>query len=103
VTDSALAALVHWLEQRLPALEVVVIAVSLTWGPEDGDPRSAWVDFETDQMSARLIVWDNGLADLTVGDLVEGEVPLEEHRQVHGSVGLDDVEATVRAWFLGEG
>ncbi len=88
-----------WLERRRGALESDGVAVATTWGPTDRDPASAWVDFTRPDKSARLIVWSNGLADLTVGDLLKGEVLLEEHREILSDLGFDDVEATVRACF----
>lgn len=100
MTGSALTLLAGWLEVRQPELEALGISVAPTWGPTDRDPASAWVDFGTSEKSARLILWDNGLADLTVGDFVKGEVLLEEHREITTAVGLDDVEATVRAWLV---
>jgi hypothetical protein len=100
VSGSALDLLASWLEMRQSALTEVGIRVTLTHGPEDRDPPAAWVDFETDSRSARLILWDNGLADLTVGDFVEGEVLLEEHREITSALGLDDVEATVTALMI---
>ena len=89
-----------WLDRRQGALESLGVAVSTTWGPSDREPASAWVDFATAEKSARLIVWSSGLADLTVGDFVKGEVLLDEHREISSEVGFDDAETTVRAWLV---
>ena len=97
---SALTLLASWLDRRQPAFEALGITVVTTWGPQDRAPASAWVDFGTSEKPARLIIWDTGLADLTVGDFVKGEVLLEEHREITSAVGLDDVEATVRTWLV---
>jgi hypothetical protein len=88
-----------WFQRRATPLRAAGVAVSLTWGPSDRNPACAWVDFETSTHSARLILWSDGSADLAVGDLVKGEVLLDEHREIWTEVGLDDVEATLRAWF----
>jgi hypothetical protein len=100
VSEDVLEILRGWLDRRQDALASLGVAVSTTWGPSDRDPASAWVDFATSDKSARLIVWSNGLADLTVGDFVKGEVLLEEHREILSDVGFDDAEATVRAWLV---
>jgi hypothetical protein len=94
-----LDALQPWLIRRTPEMEAAGMKLSTTWGPEDRDPRSVWVDFESTSRSARLILWSNGEADLMVGDLDLGEVLLEEHREITSPIGLDDVGATVKAWL----
>jgi len=101
VTESMLELLTAWLARREAALTSVGITISITRGARDRNPASVWVDFATSNRSARLVLWDNGLADLTVGDFVRGEVLLDEHREITTDVGLDDVEATVVSWLAG--
>jgi uncharacterized protein (DUF1684 family) len=96
---SALDSLRVWLEEQTPELEAAGMNLSVTWGTEDRTPRAAWVDFESPPRTARLVLWSNGDADLMIGDIEAGEVLLEEHREITGSVGLDDVGETVRAWL----
>lgn len=88
-----------WLQSRQADLAAKGIKVSLTWGPSERRPASAWLDFETGSHSARLIMWSNGLADLTVGNLTTSEVLLEEHREISSRLGLDDAAETIVSLF----
>jgi hypothetical protein len=79
--------------------EVVNINVSIEWGPSDRNPASAWLDFESSEKSARLMLWSNGEADLMIGDLTKQQILLEEHREISTELGLDDAGETVKAWL----
>lgn len=89
----------RWLQHRRPVFEAMGLKVSVTWGPTDRNPASAWLDLESTERSARLILWSNGEADLMIGDFVKGEVLLEEHREISSQIGLDDAEETIKAWL----
>ena len=89
-----------WANRRQPALEAAGIRVRVTRGPVDRTPAAMWVDFESKRMSARLILWSDGQAELTIGDLAQRDVVLDEHREISSDIGLDDVEATITAWFV---
>jgi hypothetical protein len=102
MNNNPLDILENWFEHRKPALESVGISASITWGPRDRNPASAWVDFESATRSARLIVWSNGGAELVIGDLPQKEVLLEEHRDVWTEVGLNDAAETVTSWLATE-
>lgn len=97
--SNALDLIAPWLQGRGPAFDARGIQVSLTWGPSEWNPASAWLDFETGSSSARLILWSNGLAELTVGNLSRKEVLLEEHREITSNLGLDDAAETIFALF----
>lgn len=99
MTVIAFERLGQWLERHAPGLEALGLKTELSWGPVDRDPAAAWIDFESSERSARLMLWSNGEADLMIGDLVKKEVLLEEHREISTEVGLDDAEATIRAWL----
>jgi hypothetical protein len=99
MTTSPLDLLNEWLDRRLPEFEVLNIDVSITWGPSDRNPSSAWLDFKSSEKSARLMLWSNGEADLMIGDLAGQRVLLEEHREISTEVGLDDAGETVKAWW----
>jgi hypothetical protein len=96
---SLLETLDAWFKRRVPDLEAAGLKVSITHGPEDRNPPSLWLDFESVERSARLMIWSNGDADLMIGDLVRAEVLLEEHREITSEIGLDDAERTIRAWL----
>lgn len=100
MTGDLLEVLDRWLSRRRPELEALGLTVSITWGPSDRYPASAWLDLASVEKSARLIVWSDGQAELTVGDFVKGDVLVDEHREISGEVGLDDAEATVLAWLV---
>jgi hypothetical protein len=100
MSGGTLEILERWLVRRREPLESLGITTSITRGPAGRDPDSAWVDFSTRTKSARLIVWSSGLADLTVGDFIKGEVLLDEHREILTDMGFDEVEVTVRALLL---
>jgi hypothetical protein len=97
--NNVLEVMDHWFRQRLPVLEGLGLKVSITWGPCDRSPASAWLDFESAERSARLILWSDGQAELSIGDVVRGEILLDEHREISGEVGLDDAETSVLAWL----
>jgi hypothetical protein len=103
VTRDVLEILAVWLSEHEPAFERRGLTVKVTWGPRDRTPASALVDFESTRRSARLVLWSNGLADLSVGDDITKEILLDEHREITSEVGLDDVEATVLQLFQGSG
>ncbi len=102
MTEHVLELLDSWLQKRRPTLEGKGLQVSITWGPSDRDPAGAWVDFESTKRSARLTVWANGLADLSVGDYVTNEILVDEHREITSEIGLEEVESTVLAWLTGD-
>jgi hypothetical protein len=99
VTRDVLEILARWLPEQEPALERRGLSMSVTWGPRDRSPASAWVDFESGGRSARLVLWSNGLANLSVGDDTTKEILLDEHREITNEVGLDEVERTVLEWL----
>jgi hypothetical protein len=99
MNTNILDTLEQWVETRRPHLEARGVSVSTTRGPADRTPSSAWVDFESARRAARLIVWADGQADLTVLDIVDGRELLDEHREVTDTVGLDDAELSVLAWL----
>ncbi len=43
-------------------------------------------------------MWDNGAAELTVGDRETGEIVVNEHRDIATSLGLDDAVESLIAW-----
>src|ERR1700722_6956045 len=89
----------RWGEARRPHLAARGVSVSSTRGPAGRTPPSAWVDFESARRAARLIVWADGQADLSVLDYENGRGLLEEHREITSTVGLDDAERCVLAWL----
>ncbi len=95
VSINVLDVLSSWFHRRQPTYGALGISASITLGSEDRVPRSAWLDFETEERSARLIVWSNGQAELTVGDLVGRTILLDEHREIETEVGLNDAERTI--------
>jgi hypothetical protein len=97
--NNVLEILDDWFRRRLPALEKLGLKISITWGPRDRRPVSAWLDFESAERSARLILWADGQAELSVGDFVKNEILLNEHREISSEVGLDEAEASVLAWL----
>lgn len=50
----------------------------LTFGPER-DKASAWVDCETDELLAQLIVWTSGEAELAARNIVTGVIDQVHH------------------------
>jgi hypothetical protein len=99
VNTSILEILNLWVEARSQHLAAKGISVVLTRGPVDRTPSAAWVDFESATRAARLIVWADGQADLAVLDCEKGQELLDEHREITGQIGLDDVELSILAWL----
>lgn len=89
----------RWVEDRRQLLASKGIAVSTTRGPADRNPAAVWVDFESATKAARLTVWSDGQADLVILDHENGRDLLEEHREITGSVGLDNAELSILAWL----
>lgn len=89
----------RWVERHAANLEARGVSVSVTRGPKERIPSSAWLDFESSERSARLMLWSNGDADLTIGDLPLRQVLLEEHREITTELGLNNAEATVISWL----
>jgi hypothetical protein len=89
----------RWAEGRGQPLASRGITVSITRGPADRSPAAAWVDFESATKAARLTVWNDGQADLAILDHQNGKELLEEHREITSTVGLDDAELSILAWF----
>lgn len=90
----------EWLESCQEELLALGLKSSITLGPSDRIPASAWIDFQGGRGSARLTIWDDGQADFMAGDLQTEEILLDEHREISGIVGLEDVRATVVATLL---
>jgi hypothetical protein len=99
MTEEVLGLLARWLETNRAAFESAGVGLSVTVGPADHRPSAEWVDFETAQRSARLIVWSSGEAQLTMGDLATQEVVLDEPRDITGDIGLEDVRRTLMGWL----
>lgn len=100
--ENPLRILEQWFEERRPVLELLGVDATFTPGSPERDKRAAWVDFSSPLGASRLILWESGEADLGIGIYTPGgfEEVLEEHREITSTVGLDDVEMTVKAWLL---
>jgi hypothetical protein len=89
----------RWVEARRPYLAASGVSISMTRGPADRTPPSAWVGFESARRAARLIIWADGQADLAVLDYEIGRELLGEHREITSIVGLDNAEQSVLTWL----
>ena len=99
MSTSILDTLERWVEGRRQVLASRGITVSTARGPADRNPAAAWVDFESATKAARLTVWADGQADLAILDHQNGKELLEEHREITSTVGLDNAELSILAWF----
>jgi hypothetical protein len=86
-----------WLGRHRRELDSLGMRAEITWGPVDRNPAAAWLDFNSNEISSRLIVWSNGSAELVIGNATNKEVLLEEHREISTEIGLDNVLETIEA------
>jgi hypothetical protein len=91
MSENILIILNDWFERKVNVFTDRSITATLTKGPGDRNPQSAWVDFITDTHSARIMVWSDGQADIMMGNLVSQVVILDEHRTIITDQDLDRI------------
>jgi hypothetical protein len=73
--------------------------IQLSWfrGPEDRQPASIVINFESLDHSGRLVVWSDGQAQLNAGNLRTSEILLDEYRRNIDDLGVADAVSTIVA------
>jgi len=87
-----------WFNEEESSLIAINLNPALEYSPADRDPRAAWLDLDSAHRVGRLILWETGAAELSVGDVTTGEVVVEEHREITSTVGLKDAVESLIAW-----
>jgi hypothetical protein len=87
-----------WFSREESSLIALNLRATFSSGPEDRDPRSAWLDLDSEHRVGRLILWETGAAELSVGDVETGEMATEEHREITSTLGLQDAIQSLIAW-----
>jgi len=94
--------IIETLEERFKKQKAELVAGGLEpefqHGPAENDPRAAWFDLDSERRVGRLTVWDNGAAEITVGEIGSGDTVVSENREITTSLGLDDAVRALIAW-----
>ena len=98
IEGSVLDALRAWFEARKSSLASDGYDAEFTESPPDRDKQSASVTVASARRIARLVIWDTGEAELSMGD-VASPVVTEEHREITSEIGLRDATQTLIAWL----
>jgi hypothetical protein len=87
----------QWFASRKIGLAERGFQVNFAESPSDRDKRSVSVTVASSQRIGRLVLWINGEAELSMGDVGSGAVT-EEHREITSKIGLRDATETLVAW-----
>jgi hypothetical protein len=72
--------------------------LELNDSPEDRNPRSIQVILDGGARVGELIVWGNGMAELSYGNFDEGVIT-PEHRDIDSQADLDAALTALLAWM----
>ena len=87
-----------WFNEKESSLISVNLNPALVKSPADGNTRAVWLDLDSAHRVGRLILWETGAAELSVGEVRTGEIVVEEHREITSIVGLTDAVESLIAW-----
>jgi hypothetical protein len=98
IEGSVLDALRAWFDAHKSSLASDGYQVEFAESPPDRGKQSASVTVSSARRIARLVIWDTGEAELSMGD-VASAVVTEEHREITSEIGLRDATETLIAWL----
>jgi hypothetical protein len=98
IEGSVLDALRAWFDAHKSSLASDGYQVEFAESPPDRGKRSASVTAASARRIARLVIWDTGEAELSMGDGASAVVT-EEHREITSEIGLRDATETLVAWL----
>ena len=88
-TMTMVDALADWVAAHQGEYPKTGVQMTLTMGHSNRPKKAAWLDFETPDTLARLIVWETGEADLEVGDVRTGQIA-PAHKDLRSAQELDE-------------
>ena len=91
-----------WVDAHADELAARGVSATLIAGPRERATTAVWTDFDTDQRTARVIVWDSGEAELVVGAFSSGDVIWNEHLTLTSEFGVAAVLEDAARWATGE-
>ena len=91
-----------WFEAHKISLDRRGYLVEYAESPRDRSKRSASLTISSAGRIGRLVIWDTGEAELSMGDAGSGDVA-EDHREITSEVGLRDATETLLAWLSSSG
>lgn len=86
-----------WYAGHAGELTAAGLTVKLDESPPDWLKTSAWLNVDSDQHLAELIVWDTGEAEFALADTTTGQV-VQEHHDIHMPAALDDLLTRLLVW-----
>jgi hypothetical protein len=94
---------VDWAQRHKEAVARRGVSIDVTFGPDDRDKRSLWIDFDSPDRLVRLMLWQTGEAILSVAEVSTGDVLLEDQLELSDQVGIDHAMRDAVAWASGNG
>jgi hypothetical protein len=98
IGGSVLDALRSWFDVHEASLAGDGYQVEFTESPPDRGKLSASVTITSPRRIGRLVIWNTGEAELSMGDVATATVA-EEHREITSEIGLRDATETLVAWL----
>jgi hypothetical protein len=98
IEDSVLDELRAWFEVHKNPLADDGYQVEFAESPSDRSKQSASLTISSARRIGRLVIWDTGEAELSMGDVASTSVT-EEHREITSEIGLRDATETLVAWL----
>jgi hypothetical protein len=98
IGGSVLDALRAWFDAHESSLADDGYQVEFAESPVGRAKLSASVTVASAHRIARLVIWDTGEAELSMGDVASAAVA-EEHREITSEIGLRDAMETLVAWL----
>jgi hypothetical protein len=87
-----------WFEVHKNSLARDGYQVEFTDSPPGRSKLSASVTITSTRRIGRLVIWDTGEAELSMGDVASATVT-EEHREITSQIGLRDATETLVTWL----
>ena len=87
-----------WFEAHKSSLARRGYVVEFAESPSDRSKRSASVTVSSARRIGRLVIWDTGEAELSIGDATSGVIT-DDHREITTEIGLRDAVETLLAWL----
>jgi len=98
IGGSVLDALRTWFDAHESSLAHEGYQVEFAESPADRGKLSASVTVASPRRIARLVIWETGEAELSMGDVASADLT-EEHREITSEIGLRDATETLVAWL----
>ena len=81
-----------WVDENAVEMAAKEMYASVTHGHADRDKLSAWIDIDSPTRLVRLIVWDSGEANLSVADMEDDDLVVDEQLEISSRFNRNDGE-----------